>query len=89
MKHLGLAYAGDPLGTIAYVGVQAGMVIVSAGDPGMVVSPNEQDQRLLARMNFLPVLEPSTFLADITTSRTNGRRASISLLWRESRGRAF
>jgi len=60
MKHLGLAYAGDPLGTIAYVGVDAGMVIVSAGDPGMVVSPNEQDQRHLGRMNMLPVLEPST-----------------------------
>jgi len=44
MKHLGLAYAGDPLGTIPYVGVSAGMVIVSAADPGMVVSPNEQDQ---------------------------------------------
>jgi indolepyruvate ferredoxin oxidoreductase alpha subunit len=60
MKHLGLAYAGDPLGTIPYVGVVAGLVIVSAGDPGMVVSPNEQDQRHLGRMHMLPVLEPST-----------------------------
>jgi len=60
MKHLGLAYAGDPLGTIPYIGVVAGMVIVSAGDPGMMVSPNEQDQRHLARMNMIPVLEPST-----------------------------
>ncbi len=60
MKHLGLAYAGDPLATIPYVGVLAGLVIVSAGDPGMVVSPNEQDQRHLGRMNMLPVLEPST-----------------------------
>ena len=60
MKHLGLAYAGDPLGTIPYVGVLAGLVIVSAGDPGMVVSPNEQDQRHLGRMHMLPVLEPST-----------------------------
>lgn len=60
MKHLGLAYAGDPLGTISYVGVHAGMVIVSAGDPGMGVSPNEQDQRHLAKMNMLPVLEPAT-----------------------------
>ena len=59
MKHLGLAYAGDPLGTIPYVGVLAGLVIVSAGDPGMVVSPNEQDQRHLGRMNMIPVLEPS------------------------------
>lgn len=60
MKHLGLAYAGDPLGTIPYVGVRAGMVIVSAGDPGMVVSPNEQDQRHLARMHMIPVLEPAS-----------------------------
>jgi indolepyruvate ferredoxin oxidoreductase alpha subunit len=60
MKHLGLAYAGDPLGTIPYVGVEAGLVIVSAGDPGMFVSPNEQDQRHLGRMHMLPVLEPST-----------------------------
>jgi indolepyruvate ferredoxin oxidoreductase alpha subunit len=60
MKHLGLAYAGDPLGTIPYVGVLAGLVIVSAGDPGMVVSPNEQDQRHLGRMHMVPVLEPST-----------------------------
>jgi len=60
MKHLGLAYAGDPLGTIPYVGVLAGMVIVSAADPGMMVSPNEQDQRHLARMNMIPVLEPSS-----------------------------
>jgi indolepyruvate ferredoxin oxidoreductase alpha subunit len=60
MKHLGLAYAGDPLGTIPYIGVRGGMVIVSAGDPGLLVSPNEQDQRHLARMCMLPVLEPST-----------------------------
>ena len=58
MKHLGLAYAGDPLGTIPLVGVAAGMVIVSAADPGMVVSPNEQDQRHVAKMNKLPMLEP-------------------------------
>ncbi|MHC4224746.1 MAG: thiamine pyrophosphate-dependent enzyme, partial [Planctomycetota bacterium] len=60
MKHLGLAYAGDPLGTIPYIGVVAGLVIVSAGDPGMVVSPNEQDRRHLGRMHMIPVLEPST-----------------------------
>ena len=60
MKHLGLAYAGDPLGTIPYGGVLGGMVIVSAADPGMVVSPNEQDQRHLARMNMIPVLEPAS-----------------------------
>jgi indolepyruvate ferredoxin oxidoreductase alpha subunit len=49
MKHLGLVYAGDPLSTMPYIGVVGGMVIVSAADPGMVVSPNEHDQRHLAR----------------------------------------
>ena len=52
--------AGDPLATIPYVGVEAGLVIVSAADPGMVVSPNEQDQRHLGKMARIPVLEPSS-----------------------------
>ncbi|MBW1806994.1 MAG: FAD-dependent oxidoreductase [Deltaproteobacteria bacterium] len=60
MKHLGLMYAGDPLSTIPYVGTVAGMVIVSAGDPSCRTSPNEQDQRLLAPMLHIPVLDPST-----------------------------
>ncbi|MAG58473.1 MAG: hypothetical protein CMJ83_19470 [Planctomycetes bacterium] len=59
MKHLGLVYAGDPLSTIPYVGVEGGLVIASAGDPGCGTSPNEQDQRLLAPMLFLPTLDPS------------------------------
>ena len=60
MKHLGLMVAGDPLSTIPYVGVEAGMVIVSAGDPSCHTSPNEADQRHLAPMLNLPVLDPST-----------------------------
>jgi indolepyruvate ferredoxin oxidoreductase alpha subunit len=60
MKHLGLMYAGDPLSTIPYVGVVAGMVIVSAGDPSCRTSPNEQDQRYLAPMLYIPMLDPST-----------------------------
>lgn len=60
MKHLGLMSAGDPLSTIPYVGVEAGMVIVSAGDPSCHTSPNEQDQRHLGPMLHLPVLDPST-----------------------------
>ena len=60
MKHLGLSSAGDPLSTIPYLGVGAGMVIVSAGDPGCHTSPNEQDQRHLADMLHLPTLDPST-----------------------------
>jgi len=60
MKHLGLMYAGDPITTIPYIGTGAGMVIVSAGDPSCRTSPNEQDQRQLADMLHLPVLDPST-----------------------------
>ena len=60
MKHLGLTYAGDPLSTIPYVGVVGGMVIVSAGDPSCRTSPNEADQRHLAEMLHIPVLDPST-----------------------------
>ncbi|MHC4099821.1 MAG: indolepyruvate ferredoxin oxidoreductase subunit alpha, partial [Planctomycetota bacterium] len=45
MKHLGLNYANDPICTMPYVGVEGGMVIVSAGDPSAITSPNEQDQR--------------------------------------------
>ena len=40
-----LNYAGDPVSTMPYVGVNGGMVIVSAGDPSVITSPNEQDQR--------------------------------------------
>ena len=60
MKHLGLMVAGDPLSTIPYIGVAAGMVIVSAGDPGMHTSPNEQDQRHLGPMLHVPILDPSS-----------------------------
>jgi indolepyruvate ferredoxin oxidoreductase alpha subunit len=60
MKHLGLAYAGDPIGTIPYVGTTGGFVIVSGGDPGLVVSPNEQDQRYTARMLHMPVFDPAS-----------------------------
>ncbi|MBZ0136307.1 MAG: FAD-dependent oxidoreductase [Planctomycetes bacterium] len=60
MKHLGLMYAGDPLTTIPYIGVNAGMVIVSAADPSCRTSPNEQDQRFLGPMVHMPVIEPAT-----------------------------
>ncbi len=60
MKHLGLNYAGDPLSTMPYVGTVGGLVIVSASDPSMHTSPNEQDQRNLAETFNVPMLEPST-----------------------------
>ncbi len=59
MKHVGLNVAADPLFTIAYTGVNAGMVIGVADDPGMHSSQNEQDSRHYARAAKLPMLEPS------------------------------
>ncbi len=60
MKHLGLNSAADPLSTMPYIGVRGGMVIVSAGDPGCMTSPNEQDQRHLGRMVGVPTLDPAS-----------------------------
>ncbi len=69
MKHLGLMVAGDPMSTIPYMGVEAGMVVVSAGDPSCLTSPNEQDQRHLGRMLHVPVLDPSTPAEALELSR--------------------
>jgi indolepyruvate ferredoxin oxidoreductase alpha subunit len=59
MKHVGLNVAADPLMTFAYTGVNAGFVIVSADDPEMHSSQNEQDNRYFARFAQIPFLEPS------------------------------
>ena len=59
MKHVGLNVAADPLFTIAYTGVNAGMVIGVADDAGMHSSQNEQDSRHYARAAKIPMLEPS------------------------------
>ncbi|MGL4344536.1 MAG: indolepyruvate ferredoxin oxidoreductase subunit alpha [Cellulosilyticaceae bacterium] len=59
MKHVGLNVAADPLFTVAYTGVNAGLVIFVADDPGMHSSQNEQDTRLIARAANVPVLEPA------------------------------
>ncbi len=59
MKHVGLNVAADPLFTSSYTGVNAGMVIVVADDPGMHSSQNEQDTRMLCRAAHVPVLDPS------------------------------
>jgi indolepyruvate ferredoxin oxidoreductase alpha subunit len=60
MKHVGLNVAADPLMTLAYVGVKAGMVILTADDPFMFSSQNEQDNRYYGKLSGLPVLEPSS-----------------------------
>ncbi len=59
MKHGGLNVAADPLFTVSYTGVNAGMVIAVADDPGMHSSQNEQDSRHYAQAAKIPMLEPS------------------------------
>lgn len=59
MKHVGLNVAADPLFTIAYTGVNAGMIIAVADDAGMHSSQNEQDSRHYAKSSKVPMLEPS------------------------------
>ena len=59
MKHVGLNVAADPLYTMSYTGVNAGMVIVVADDAGMHSSQNEQDSRHHAIASKVPMLEPS------------------------------
>ncbi|MFZ0052783.1 MAG: indolepyruvate ferredoxin oxidoreductase subunit alpha [Desulfobaccales bacterium] len=60
MKHVGLNVAADTLMTLAYTGVKGGMVIVSADDPSLFSSQNEQDNRYYAKMAGLPMLEPDS-----------------------------
>ncbi len=59
MKHVGLNVAADPLFTISYQGLNAGLVICVADDPGMHSSQNEQDSRHYAEAAKVPMLEPS------------------------------
>ena len=59
MKHVGLNVAADPLFTISYTGVNAGMIIGVADDAGMHSSQNEQDSRHYAEAAKIPMLEPS------------------------------
>ena len=59
LKHVGLNVAADPLLTFAYTGVNGGMCFVSADDPGLHSSQNEQDNRYYARLGKIIMLEPS------------------------------
>lgn len=60
MKHVGLNVAADPLMTLAYLGVRGGMVVLTADDPFMFSSQNEQDNRYYGKLSGLSVLEPSS-----------------------------
>jgi len=59
MKHVGVNVAADPLFTLSYTGVNAGLVLVTADDPEMHSSQNEQDSRNYAKFAKVPMLEPS------------------------------
>ena len=71
MKHVGLNVAADPLFTISYQGLNAGLVVCVADDPGMHSSQNEQDSRHYAIAAKLPILEPS----DSEESRVFAKKA--------------
>jgi indolepyruvate ferredoxin oxidoreductase alpha subunit len=60
MKHVGVNVAADALMTLAYVGVKGGMIVLTADDPYMFSSQNEQDNRFYAKLSGLPMLEPSS-----------------------------
>ena len=59
MKHVGLNVAADALFTVAYTGVDGALIVVSADDPGMASSQNEQDNRRYAVAAGVPMLEPA------------------------------
>lgn len=59
MKHVGLNVAADPLFSAGYIGAKGALVIITADDPGMHSSQNEQDNRNYARAAKIPMLEPS------------------------------
>lgn len=59
MKHVGVNVAADPLFTYAYMGVNGGMVLITADEPGQHSSQNEQDNRNFAKHAKIPMLEPA------------------------------
>ena len=59
MKHVGVNVCADPLFTAAYTGVNGGLLILAADDPGMFSSQNEQDSRYYAMASMVPILEPA------------------------------
>ena len=60
MKCVGLNVAADPLLTLVYLGVEGGMVVLSADEPSLHSTQNEQDTRYYGKLGYLPILEPSS-----------------------------
>ena len=80
MKHVGLNVAADPLFTASYTGVNGGLVVLVADEPGMHSSQNEQDSRFYARSAHLPMLEPAA------VSYTHLRRTRENVCWSGAQG---
>ena len=59
MKHVGVNVAADPIFTVSYTGIEGALVIISADDPSMHSSQNEQDNRNYAKFAKIPMLEPA------------------------------
>ena len=74
MKHVGVNVAADPMFTAAYTGVNGGLVILAADDPGMHSSQNEQDTRFYARSAHIPMFEP----ADSAEAKEFTKRAFLN-----------
>ena len=74
MKHVGVNVAADPLFTLSYTGVSGGLVLISADDPNLYSSQNEQDNRHYARAAKIPMLEPtdSQEAKDLVKTRNDG-----------------
>ncbi len=69
MKHVGVNVAADPLFTLSYTGVKGGLVLVTADDPEMHSSQNEQDSRNYAKFAKIPMFEPADSQEALTFTR--------------------
>ena len=77
MKHVGLNVAADSFMSQTYIGVNGGLVIVVADDPGIHSSQNEQDTRVYGQFGMVPVLEPSDAQEALEYTRTAFANGSI------------
>ncbi len=59
MKHVGVNVAADPFFTLSYTGIRGGLVLITADDPELHSSQNEQDNRNYAKFAKVPMIEPS------------------------------
>jgi indolepyruvate ferredoxin oxidoreductase, alpha subunit len=79
MKHVGVNVAADPLFTFAYTGVRGGLVLVTADDPELHSSQNEQDSRNYAKFAKIPMFEPADSQEALDFTRLVLRPANSSI----------